>query len=161
MASRAGSTPGFLHTLPTILKSEFTFVLSSLWSRPSLTIYRTLIAGIRNLGACPCPRCLIPLDRAQNLGMARDKSQRFSLARVDDTKRRVLISTARNLIYKQNYAINSAAVERLLKPQSLVPTLVWFGCLFQTVNLLNDFLPECFFTKARQVWFQSFCYAAC
>ena len=35
-----------------------------------------------------------------------------------------IITTARDFIYKQGYGVTSAAVERLLKEKSLVPTRV-------------------------------------
>ena len=47
---------------------------------------RILLASIRNLGQCPCPRCLIPLDLVHNLGMPRDMMQQVSKARVDSIK---------------------------------------------------------------------------
>jgi hypothetical protein len=50
--------------------------------------------------------------------------ERASLARVDDDRRKDKISAARSIIYDKNYAVNSAAVENILKQQSLVPTSV-------------------------------------
>jgi len=85
---------------------------------------RILIASIRNLGNCPCPRCLIPLSRVHNLGMPRDMMQRVTMARVDDSQRRSKICAARRIIYELNLQVNSAAVENLLQAVSLVPTVV-------------------------------------
>lgn len=76
------------------------------------------------MGACPCPRCLIPKARIHNLGMTRDRQQRKTLRRVDSVDRRAKVATARSLIYENNYAVDSAGVERLLKEESLVPTAV-------------------------------------
>jgi hypothetical protein len=84
---------------------------------------RVLIATVRNLGGCPCPRCLIPKERIQNMGMPRDRQQRETLVR-NDERRLLQVSTARSLIYEQNLGVGSAAVERILKSQSWVPTLV-------------------------------------
>jgi hypothetical protein len=56
------------------------------------------------------------------IGTKRDKEQRETLARVDSLNRREKVSNARRLIYESNFAVDSAAVERLLKPESLVPT---------------------------------------
>lgn len=64
------------------------------------------------------------MSRLQNLGMKLDMRQRVSLARVDDDDRKHGTQLARRLIYEKNYAVNSEAVERILKPQSLVPTSV-------------------------------------
>jgi hypothetical protein len=85
---------------------------------------RILIASIRNLGRCPCPRCLIPLDRVSKMGMRRDMTQRRTLARIDDVKRRNCVETAREKIYEQGYVVNSRVVEDLLQGDSLVPTAV-------------------------------------
>lgn len=59
--------------------------------------------------------------------MPQDMAQRVSLARVDDQHRRVVVSLAREIIYHKNFAVNSSAVEKLLKPESLVPTTVSFS----------------------------------
>jgi len=50
--------------------------------------------------------------------------QRETLIRVDDESRRCKVDTAREIIYDKRYAVNSGAVENLLKGESLVPTLV-------------------------------------
>ncbi|KAH7916892.1 hypothetical protein BV22DRAFT_997067, partial [Leucogyrophana mollusca] len=110
---------------------------------------KILIATIRNLGTCLCPRCLIPKDRVQNLGTERDMLQRTLLARTDNQERREKIDAARKLIYESNYAVDTDQVERMLKPESLVPTanafsdrLGVFGFdLFRmlVVDLLHEF----------------------
>jgi len=88
---------------------------------------RILIACVRDKGYCPCPRCRIPLTRFQNLGMVLDMKQREKLARVDDASTRYKIQSAHNIIYKKNFAVDTNAVEALLKGESLVPTLVsWY-----------------------------------
>ena len=86
--------------------------------------YRILIASIRNLGKCPCPRCLIPLAQVQCLGMARDMSRRVTLARKDNLERQGKVFAARRLIYEKNFLVNSSAVEALLRDESWVPTSV-------------------------------------
>jgi len=98
-------------------------------SQNSYNYFRVLIASIRNLGSCPCPRCLIPLNRVPNMGKNRDMAQRISLARVDDLHRRGRVKSAREIIYVNNYKTDSKAVEDLLKKDSLVPTAV--GALFR------------------------------
>jgi hypothetical protein len=64
------------------------------------------------------------MSRIENLGTRRDMKERASLARVDDDCRKDKVSTARRIIYDKNYAVNSTAVENILKQQSLVPTSV-------------------------------------
>jgi len=56
--------------------------------------------------------------------MPQDMKQRETLARVDDKIRRVKVETARDIIYHKRFAVDSPAVEVLLKEQSLVPTSV-------------------------------------
>jgi hypothetical protein len=62
------------------------------------------------------------------VGQKQDRRDRVRLDRVDDDHRQRAIADARSVIYdpKKNYAVDSAYVERLLKPDSLVPTLVRF-----------------------------------
>jgi hypothetical protein len=76
------------------------------------------------MGACPCPRCLIPKDHIHLVGTKRDMRQRITLARVDNLQRQAKITAAREMIYERNWAVDSAPVQRLLKPESLVPTEV-------------------------------------
>lgn len=90
----------------------------------TLTHHRVLLAGIRNLGACPCPRCLIPLSRVHNIGMPLDMKQRRTQARVDNPHRIKLVQDARKKIYCENRSVTSKAVNDLLKIHSLVPTVV-------------------------------------
>jgi hypothetical protein len=82
------------------------------------------MASIRNLGACPCPCCKIQLLDAHLVGTASDWRRRVKLARNDDYRYRLIVSKARHAIYERNLAVNSAFVERILKPESLVPTSV-------------------------------------
>ena len=85
---------------------------------------RILLASIRNLGGCPCPRCTVQLSEVHLFGTNRDRNNRVKLLRVDDERRRFMVKQARDFIYERNQFINSAAVERILKPLSLVPTSV-------------------------------------
>ena len=117
-----GSTCEFLLTRLTILRSEpFKLQISS-----KLMNYdsRILIASIRNLGKCPCPRCLIPLSQVHNLGMPRDMSQREVMAHVDNAEWQGKVFAAQRLIYEKNSLVNGAAIEALLQDVSLVPTSV-------------------------------------
>lgn len=51
-------------------------------------------------------------------------AQRKTLARIDDVDRRHRVASARDLIYEKNYAVDSAAIKRLLEKDSLVPAAV-------------------------------------
>jgi hypothetical protein len=96
---------------------------------------RILLASIRNLGLCPCPRCLIPLSRAHCFGMARDTAQRTTMARVDNNTRQNKVHAARRLIYEKKYGVTAAAIEDLLKDESLVPTAVRQSLRFISLHL--------------------------
>ena len=50
--------------------------------------------------------------------------QQETLVHDDDENRRCKVNRAREIIYEKGYAVNSWAVEGILKEQSLVPTLV-------------------------------------
>lgn len=56
--------------------------------------------------------------------MKNDMRQRVRLARTDDSERKAKVSSARRIIYEENYAVNSKPVELLLKGDSLVPVSV-------------------------------------
>jgi hypothetical protein len=62
--------------------------------------------------------------------MKSDAARRITLARTDDLMRRGRVVAAQRLIYEKNYAVNSTAVEILLKEQSLVPTTVRSHLIF-------------------------------
>lgn len=58
------------------------------------------------------------------MGMPRDSNQRIKLARIDDARRQNLVAAARRIIYEEQYQVNSAAVEALLRDESLTPNVV-------------------------------------
>jgi hypothetical protein len=92
------------------------------WSAFFKYLYsRMLIASIREKGLCPCPRCMVLKSNIDKIGFVQDAKDRLATARSYCQR---LISRAREFIYEMGYGVTSAAVERLLKPQSLVPTLV-------------------------------------
>ncbi|KAF7975060.1 hypothetical protein HWV62_10563 [Athelia sp. TMB] len=83
---------------------------------------KVLIASIRDKGQCPCPRCTMSISEVAHLGAPADIALRARLARVDDEEFRRTIRAARELILEGNHAVDSKAVEALLKTQSLTPT---------------------------------------
>ena len=76
------------------------------------------------MGACLCPRCLIPKSRVHQIAAEMDMLQRKLLQRSDTKERRDKVVAARRLIYEAHYAVHTSQVEELLKSESLVPTLV-------------------------------------
>lgn len=88
-------------------------------------LIRVLLATIRNLGDCPCPRCYVRKHEIHKLGTVQDIDLRKTKARVDDEARRGRVTLARDFIYGDHRStVNSNAVENVLKERSEVPTLV-------------------------------------
>lgn len=85
---------------------------------------RVLIAGIKFLGRCPCPRCLVEKSDLPKMGMVRDMRCRIKKTRVDDDDRRRHIAAARRLIFEKGAAVNSERVKALLDQFSYAPTFV-------------------------------------
>ncbi|KAG6911067.1 hypothetical protein DXG01_004582 [Tephrocybe rancida] len=110
--------------------------------------YRVLIAGIRNRGGRPCPRCLVQMELLPQMGTIADMEARVSCAR-DCKADREQVAQARAHIYHRNYAVKSDKVENLLKSASLLPSknafsnrLSEFGFDFYqmlVVDLLHEF----------------------
>jgi hypothetical protein len=82
-----------------------------------------MLATIRDQGLCPCPRCLVPKRKLDQLGTLADTSKRISKARKYEGES---VREARRSIYELGMAINGAAVQRELKATSAIPTLVSF-----------------------------------
>ncbi|KJA27429.1 hypothetical protein HYPSUDRAFT_130944 [Hypholoma sublateritium FD-334 SS-4] len=115
---------------------------------------KVLLSSIRNMATCPCPRCLIPKARAHLTGTKRDGKQRISLARVDDSRHQAKISSAREIIYQNKRPVSSVLVQRLLKPQSLVPTENAFSNRLSRFgfNLFSIFLVDFMHEVELGVW---------
>ncbi|KAG6905065.1 hypothetical protein DXG01_005306 [Tephrocybe rancida] len=101
---------------------------------------KVLMASICQLGGCPCPRCKIPKNLLRMMGTDADKQSRIDLERRDDDARRQKITKAQKEIYgKSNLAVDSAAIERELKPESLAlqatPPGTYIGQLLHPSNL--------------------------
>ena len=82
---------------------------------------RVLLATIRDQGSYPCPRCLVPKNKLDQVGLVFDLR-----SRIDNVRKYLgdLVAEARKAIYKLGIPINGIAVQRLLKDTSSVPTLV-------------------------------------
>ena len=87
-------------------------------------LYRVLLATIRNLGTCPCPRCEITKDQIPQVGTIPDNNRRARLARRNGPLLSGNIRAAREAIYRHGKTVRSTAVENLLYPLSFVPTYV-------------------------------------
>jgi hypothetical protein len=67
---------------------------------------------------------MLPMSSIPDMGTEQDMSQRQILARVDNDTQRNKILDALRLVYEKNYAITSPHIQKLLKDESLIPTLV-------------------------------------
>ncbi|PBK60412.1 hypothetical protein ARMSODRAFT_898121 [Armillaria solidipes] len=110
---------------------------------------KVLIATIRDMGGCPCPRCKIRKEVIRGVGTDADLKFRKENARQDNDEWRQKVDDARKLIYEDGYAVNSAKVEEILKDESLVPTenafsrrlaeMVFQIFLILVVDLMHEF----------------------
>jgi hypothetical protein len=89
----------------------------------------------------------------QNMGMKLDMKQRRSLARVDNDDRKRRVKLARQIIYDKKFAVNTEAVENLLKKESWVPTFVGIGWL--PAQSTNGNFSECFLHPVGSTRFRS------
>jgi len=87
----------------------------------SLIDFRVLLATIRDQGLCPCPRCLVPDAKLDQLGLVADMKIRINKYRVYPTES---VNKARNAIYNLGVPVNGTTVQQLLKSTSTVPTSV-------------------------------------
>lgn len=86
---------------------------------------RVLIATIRDMGGCPCPRCTVTKSDLDKAGSDQDAKNRVNHTRIDNDEFRGKVKAARTEIFENGYTIDSSArVEPILKPESLVPTEV-------------------------------------
>ena len=88
-----------------------------------------MLATIRDQGLFPCPRCLVPKQKLDQLGGFSDTRNRISKARKYNGES---VHEARRSIYELGMAINGAAVQRELKATSSVPTLVSISHVVQS-----------------------------
>jgi len=104
------------------------------------------MAGIRFMGLCPCPRCLIKKEELSALGTLRDGNRRAKI-RVNSHHFCTKISLARDVIYRHGYRVNTNVVNDLLKEKSLVPTTVcpqihFTIAFFNYVKCLTECIPH-------------------
>ena len=87
--------------------------------------YRVLVATIRDMGRCPCPRCTVKKEDLHTLGTTSDTNSRVTKLRRDNDTFRAIVEQARDNIYQSGFALHSEpGIEQFLKEESLVPTLV-------------------------------------
>ena len=85
--------------------------------------YRCLVAGLKNNGAHPCPRCLII---KADIGMVGSQSDMAFRARVEEQRCYCslvydAIATARRFIYDERKSVSTKIVDDILDRWSLTP----------------------------------------
>jgi hypothetical protein len=87
-----------------------------------MLLSRVLIANIKNMGQCPCPRCTIRLTDIKDLGKAKDIQTRAD-GRKPTPQLFHAVKRARKAIFK-GYKVSGSCVERLMGGGSRIPTNV-------------------------------------
>ncbi|EJD50310.1 hypothetical protein AURDEDRAFT_58600 [Auricularia subglabra TFB-10046 SS5] len=110
---------------------------------------KCLIASIKDLGTCPCPRCLVKKDDIPRAGQRYDMQRRVTSARTDNDRRRGRVESAQNMILEHGITVDSTSLDPFLKEQSLTPNRNAFSDRLRTqlfdffrmlvVDLLHEF----------------------
>ena len=117
----------FLDYSPTLLitrkSKHLLFIAWDIANNTSISC-RALLANIRNLGSCPCPRCEVKKTQIEQIGTVPDDQRRSNHMRNNTTSLRNRIKLCREAIYQRGKGVKSAIVEDFLSPLSFVPTSV-------------------------------------
>jgi hypothetical protein len=106
---------------------------------------RVLIATIKDMGSCPCPRCFLP--KASFGLLLRDIRDRVANLRFYCLES---ITKARDFIYNEGNTVDGSKVQATLGEGSWVPIVV--SALRISSNLAPDFQLERFRRKIRTPW---------
>lgn len=87
-------------------------------------LYRILLACIKYLANCLCPRCTVHKSEVAELGRKLDMRNRESKRREDSEKHQADVDAAREKIFKQGRGVESAAVKKVLDTESYTTTRV-------------------------------------
>ncbi|KAG2745189.1 hypothetical protein P692DRAFT_201868719 [Suillus brevipes Sb2] len=107
---------------------------------------KVLIATIKDMGLCPCPRCLTPKSLFNSLGLVRDMKSRITNIRVYVMAK---ILKAREYIYNSGNTVDGAKVAHTLGEGSWIPTINKFVEKLGPLGLdpfpmlVVDFMHEC------------------
>ncbi|KIK33685.1 hypothetical protein CY34DRAFT_18219 [Suillus luteus UH-Slu-Lm8-n1] len=107
---------------------------------------KVLIAAMKDMGLCPCPRCLTPKSLFGSLGLSEDMKRRINNLRVYVI---ATVARAREYIYNEGNTVDGAKVDRTLGDGSWVPTINRFVEKLGPLGLdpfrmlVIDFMHEC------------------
>ncbi|KAH9834205.1 uncharacterized protein C8Q71DRAFT_797981 [Rhodofomes roseus] len=114
---------------------------------------KALLACIRFLAQCPCPRCLIKKADILRMGSSSDQQQRQNW-RIDGSKLWNIIARVRQWIYRRGYALTSKAITQVLDPMSILPTRSAFSSRLGATgfNFYSLFAPDILHEFELGVW---------
>ncbi len=78
---------------------------------------KVLLATIRYLATCPCPRCFVQKKDIAAMGTKLDAGRRDKNARHDNEERRRVVNLTRSWIYEKGLAVTSKYLDNVLRPQ--------------------------------------------
>ncbi|KAI0701452.1 hypothetical protein C8T65DRAFT_788248 [Cerioporus squamosus] len=118
---------------------------------------KVLIAALKPLARCLCPRCLTEKTEVSEAGTAADEERRTSKRRADDAATHSKIRRARELIFR-GYSLTSKRVKKLLEDQSLNPIRSAFSTLLsdQGLDVYQLLAPDLMHEFELGVWKNTF-----
>ncbi|KZT71629.1 hypothetical protein DAEQUDRAFT_665724 [Daedalea quercina L-15889] len=114
---------------------------------------RVLLACLRFLGRCPCPRCYITKNDIFGMGSTADNQLRQNI-RVDGQRLHSIIARIRSWVFKKGYNLASKLISRLLDPISILPRRSAFSTRFADTgfNFYSMFVPDVLHEFELGVW---------
>ncbi|KAG2342173.1 hypothetical protein BDR05DRAFT_976596 [Suillus weaverae] len=115
---------------------------------------KMLLACIKFLAQCPCPRCLTLKSKIGDLGKKVDRCRRECYVRKDSHWLWSTITMVRDWLYKKGVNITSKHVKDNLGPRSLIPTLSAFSTRLRHFgfNFYELFVPDLLREFELGVW---------
>ncbi|KAF9521934.1 hypothetical protein CPB83DRAFT_872126 [Crepidotus variabilis] len=100
---------------------------------------KVLLACIKYLAQCPCPRCLVLKSKIPRLGTKPDMKDRLKLTRVDNVHIHLDIETVRKWLFEKGINVSSKHVMDILGAKSLTPTClgVWRSIFTHLLRILH------------------------
>ncbi|KAJ3002922.1 hypothetical protein NUW54_g5587 [Trametes sanguinea] len=118
--------------------------------------YEVLLTAIKNLGKCPCPRCLVPMSKICASGTKPDLVLRRVHQRVDGRALQDDIRRAREWLFTQGLSVTSTHIKRVLDSRSLIPMQNAFSVkifpIDPSFNFYNLFAPDLMHEFELGVW---------
>ncbi|KAG1838714.1 hypothetical protein DFJ58DRAFT_733659 [Suillus subalutaceus] len=115
---------------------------------------KTLLACIKFLAQCPCPRCLTLKSKIGDLGKKVDRYRRERYIHEDSHWLWSTITMVQDWLYRKGVNITSKHVKDNLGPRSLIPTLSAFSTQLKHfgVNFYELFVPDLLHEFKLGVW---------